>query len=248
MSSYSYLNSTVRRPPPCSVTIRTSHFSFLLSSSAIGSTFLQMTSSDNSNDAITSSRNHINIYPLNHYYFGSKDAVPIKDETVAERIDRFMSNYAERGMRTNVEAVLLVELFNQPHVFVLQIRNSIYKLPGGRLRFGEPDVVGLQRKLSKKISNGTGDWKVGECLGSWWRSDFDSLFYPHCPDNLLSAKECTKLFIVQLPEYLRFTVPKNQKLIAVPLRQLHENHKTYGSIISEVPQLLSKFSINVIDH
>lgn len=30
----------------------------------------------------------LDIYPLNHYYFGSKDAVPFKEETLADRVSR----------------------------------------------------------------------------------------------------------------------------------------------------------------
>ncbi|KAG4387901.1 hypothetical protein GLYMA_09G066700v4 [Glycine max] len=162
------------------------------------------------------------IYPLSSYYFGSKDAVPSKDLTLVDRVLRMKSNYAASGIRTCVEAVLLVELFKHPHLLLLQIRNSIYKLPGGRLRPGESDTDGLKRKLARKLSvNEDGD-------GSEW-------------------EECTKVFLVKLPESRKFIVPKNMRVLAVPLCQVHENHKTYGQIISGVPQLLSKFSFNMIE-
>ncbi|XWS58609.1 hypothetical protein CRYUN_Cryun08bG0049100 [Craigia yunnanensis] len=35
---------------------------------------------------------------------------------------------------------ILVELFKHPHLLLLQIRNSIFKLPGGRLRPGESSI------------------------------------------------------------------------------------------------------------
>ncbi|KAG2718047.1 hypothetical protein I3760_03G202800 [Carya illinoinensis] len=161
------------------------------------------------------------------------------------------SNYAAHGLRTSVEAVILVELFKHPHLLLLQVRNSIFKLPGGRLRPGESDIDGLRRKLSKMLSaNGSGDetaWQVGECLGMWWRPDFETLLYPYLPPNVKRPKECIKLFLVRLPVSRRFMVPKTLKLLAVPLCQIHENHKTYGPIISGVPQLLSKFSFNIIE-
>ncbi|KAK6941317.1 Cleavage/polyadenylation specificity factor subunit 5 [Dillenia turbinata] len=194
----------------------------------------------------------IDIYPLSYYYFGSKDVVvPSKDETLSDRIQRFKSNYAAHGMRTYVEAVMLVELFKHPHLLLLQERNSIYKLPGGRVRPGESDVNGLKRKLSSKLSCGHDgqetDWEVGECIGMWWRADFETLQYPFLPPNVKWPKECTKLFLARLPESKRFTVPKNQKLLAVPLCQVHESIKTYGPIISGVPQLLSRFSFNLVE-
>ncbi|KAK6944787.1 Cleavage/polyadenylation specificity factor subunit 5 [Dillenia turbinata] len=194
----------------------------------------------------------IDIYPLSYYYFGSADVVvPFKDETLSDRIQRFKSNYAAHGMRTCVEAVMLVELFKHPHLLLLQERNSIYRLPGGRVRPDESDIIGLKRKLSSKLSCSQDgqetDWEVGECIGMWWRSDFEMLQYPFLPPNVKWPKECTKLFLVRLPESKRFTVPKNQKLLAVPLCQVHESIKTYGPIISGVPQLLSRFSFNLVE-
>ncbi|KAH1209432.1 Pre-mRNA cleavage factor Im subunit 1 [Glycine soja] len=162
------------------------------------------------------------IYPLSSYYFGSKDVFPSKYLTAADRVLRMKSNYAARGIRTCVEAVVLVELFKHPHLLLLQIRNSIYKLPGGRLRPGESDTDGLKRKLARKLSI------IEDGDGSEW-------------------EECIKVFLVKLPESRKFIVPKNMRLLAVPLCQVHENHKTYGKIISGVPQLLSKFSFNMIE-
>ncbi|GKV11983.1 hypothetical protein SLEP1_g23189 [Rubroshorea leprosula] len=196
-------------------------------------------------------RQVVDIYPLGCYYFGSKEAIPFKDETLSDRVERMKSNYAAHGLRTCVEAVILVELFKHPHLLLLQVRNSIFKLPGGRLRPAESDIDGLKRKLSRKLSVGEESneigWEVGECLGMWWRHDFETLLYPYLPPNMKRPKECIKLFLVKLPMSRRFIVPKNLKLLAVPLCQVHENHKTYGPIISGVPQLLSKFSFNIID-
>ncbi|KAI3709691.1 hypothetical protein L2E82_39457 [Cichorium intybus] len=193
----------------------------------------------------------VDIYPLSNYYFSSKPAVASKDETIADRTQRLKFNYDVHGMRTCVEAVILVELFKHPHLLLLQSKNCIYKLPGGRLRPGESDVDGLKRKLSSKLSADEDcyltQWEVGECIGTWWKSDFETLPYPYLPSSGKSPKECTKLYLVKLPSSKDFIVPKNLKLLAVPLCQLHENRKTYGSIIAGIPQLLSRFSINIID-
>ncbi|KAJ9167986.1 hypothetical protein P3X46_019570 [Hevea brasiliensis] len=191
----------------------------------------------------------IDIYPLSGYYFGSKDPLPFKEETLADRAQRMKSNYHAHGLRTCVEAVILVELFKHPHLLLLQLKNFIFKLPGGRIRPGESDIEGLKRKLSRKLSvnEGETDWEVGECLGMWWRPDFETLLYPYVPPNVKTPKECTKVYLVRLPVSRRFIVPKNLKLLAVPLCQIHENHKTYGPIIAGIPQLLSKFSFNIIN-
>lgn len=206
----------------------------------------------NSNDNGSDRSSYVvDIYPLSSYYFGSKEAIPFKDETLYNRVLRMKSNYDAHGLRTCVEGVLLVELFKHPHLLLLQVRNSIFKLPGGRLRPGESDIDGLKRKLTRKLSlNEEGDevdWEVGECLGMWWKPDFNTLLFPYLPPNVKRPKECMKLFLVKLPLTQKFIVPKNLKLLAVPLCQIHENHKSYGQIISGVPQLLSKFSFNIID-
>lgn len=35
----------------------------------------------------------LDIYPLSCYYFGSKEAIPLKDETLADRVQRLKSKY-----------------------------------------------------------------------------------------------------------------------------------------------------------
>ncbi|KAJ1437155.1 NUDIX hydrolase-like domain superfamily [Sesbania bispinosa] len=165
----------------------------------------------------------LDIYPLSCYYFGSKDAIPFRDHSFADRIQRMKSKL------TGIEHS--VELFKHPHLLLLQVRNSFFKLPGGRLRPGESDTDGLKRKLARKLSlNEDGDgaeWEVGECLGMWWRPDFETLMYPFLPPNVKQPKECTKLFLVKLPESRKFIVPKNLRLLSVPLCQVHENHKVW---------------------
>ncbi|OVA04478.1 Cleavage/polyadenylation specificity factor subunit 5 [Macleaya cordata] len=211
---------------------------------------MAVSSAQHNNNSIESSY-VVNIYPLNCYYFGSKEAVLPKTETTYyDQIQKWKANYSINGMRTCVAAVMLVELFNQPHLLVLQVRNSFFKLPGGRLRPGESDIEGLKRKLSSKLSSNENgidnDWEVGECLGMWWRPDFETSLCPYLSPHVQSPKECLKLFLVKLPMTRRFIVPQNLKLLAVPVFQVHDNVKTYGSIISEVPGLLSRFSFNMI--
>ncbi|PIN26976.1 mRNA cleavage factor I subunit [Handroanthus impetiginosus] len=205
----------------------------------------------NSHHTEHSDSNVLDVYPLNCYYFDSKESVPLRNETVADRVLRMKSNYEAYGMRKCVAAVLVVELFKHPHLLLLQVQNSIYKLPGGCLRPGESDIDCLKRKLSSKLSAGEDghgpEWEVGEFLGMWWKPDFEALLYPYLPPNIKRPKECTKLFLIKLPASQKFTVPRNFRLLAVPLSQIHENEETYGTIISGVPQLLSKFSINFVE-
>ena len=64
-----------------------------------------------------------------------------------------------------------VELFEEPHILLLQVKNSFFKLPGGRLRPGQPDIEGLKRKLSKKLSpalpDRDDDWQVNTAFSQF---------------------------------------------------------------------------------
>jgi hypothetical protein len=62
--------------------------------------------------------------------------------------------------------VLQVQEHNHPHILLLQIGNSFFKLPGGRLKPGENEIEGLKRKLTSKLaptaSSIQPDWQVFE--------------------------------------------------------------------------------------
>ncbi|KAH7557618.1 hypothetical protein JRO89_XS11G0191700 [Xanthoceras sorbifolium] len=158
--------------------------------------------------------------------------------------------YMKEGMRTSVEAILLVQEHNHPHILLLQIGNTFCKLPGGRLKPGENEIEGLKRKLTSKLGANSPalvpDWQIGECVAIWWRPNFETIMYPYCPPHITKPKECKKLFLVHLSEREYFAVPKNLKLLAVPLFELYDNVQRYGPVISTIPQQLSRFQFNMI--
>ncbi|KAG4946544.1 hypothetical protein JHK87_042551 [Glycine soja] len=51
-------------------------------------------------------------------------------------------------------------------------------------------------------------------------------------------QECIKVFLVKLPESRKFIVPKNMRLLAVPLCQVHENHKDLVVLERMLEQLI----------
>lgn len=51
--------------------------------------------------------------------------------------------YQREGVRRTVDGVLLVHEHNHPHVLLVQVGSSFFKLPGGRLRPGEDGERGL---------------------------------------------------------------------------------------------------------
>ncbi|KAK1261092.1 hypothetical protein QJS04_geneDACA001935 [Acorus gramineus] len=193
----------------------------------------------------------VNAYPLSSYTFGTKEPKMEKDTSVADRLARMKVNYMKEGMRTSVEAILLVQEHNHPHILLLQIGNTFCKLPGGRLKPGENEIEGLKRKLSSKLAASSGplqpNWQIGECVAIWWRPNFETIMYPYCPPHITKPKECKKLYLVHLSEREYFAVPKNLKLLAVPLFELYDNVQRYGPVISTIPQQLSRFQFNMVN-
>ncbi|KAF7361383.1 Cleavage and polyadenylation specificity factor subunit 5 [Mycena sanguinolenta] len=66
--------------------------------------------------------------------------------------------------------------------------------------------------------------------------------YPFVPAHITKPKECKKLFVVQMPEKKVLAVPKNMKLLAIPLFELYDNAARYGPQLSAIPHLLSRYN------
>jgi cleavage and polyadenylation specificity factor subunit 5 len=214
------------------------------------------------NDAITSlqpqeskqyavpqmvSQSIIHLYRLENYTLASKDPRIDKDHSTKDRFRRLEKVYHEQGMRRVVEGVLLVHQHGYPHILLLQIGHSFFKLPGGRLRYGEDERKGLLRKLSSKLSLPEAQqpqWETGLLIAQWWRPTFEPRMFPYVPAHVSAPKENRKIFLVPLPEGGTFFIPQNMQLVAVPLHELYDNAVRYGSVIATLPSCLSRFSFN----
>ncbi|KAF7148117.1 hypothetical protein RHSIM_Rhsim03G0180400 [Rhododendron simsii] len=161
----------------------------------------------------------MNTYPLSNYTFGTKEPKMEKDTSVADRLARMKLNYTKEGMRTSVEAILLVQEHNHPHILLLQIGNTFCKLPGGRLKPGENEIEGLKRKLNSKLGANT-------------------------PTLQPDWQECKKLYLVHLSEREYFAVPKNLKLLAVPLFELYDNVQGMVDADDDVQPYDDNFSLS----
>lgn len=152
-------------------------------------------------------------------------------------------------MRRTVEAILLTHEHNHPHVLMLQVNPSFFKLPGGRLRPHEDEVAGLKRKLHNNLSPTTAslvtDWQIAECAATFWRPTHDMAMYPYLPAHITKPKEMKKLYFVSLPERCYLAVPRNYKLVAVPLFELYDNLPRFGLIISAVPMAVSRVRLTM---
>jgi len=189
----------------------------------------------------------ITLYPLTNYTFGTKDPQSEKDHSVQARFQRMREEYDKIGMRRSVEAVLLVHEHSLPHILLLQIGSTFFKLPGGELNQNEDEIEGLKRILTETLGRDDtpkSQWIIEDAIANWWRPNFDPPRYPYVPAHVTKPKEQTKLFLVQIPEKALFAVPKNFKLVAAPLFELFDNATGYGPLIASLPQILSRFNFS----
>lgn len=91
----------------------------------------------------------IKVYPLANYIFCSKEPLFEKDPSVPARFQRMRDEFDRIGTRRSVEGVVLVHEHNLPHVLLLQLGTTFFKLPGGELNPGEDEVEGLKRLLTE---------------------------------------------------------------------------------------------------
>ena len=78
--------------------------------------------------------------------------------------------FEKLGMRRSVEAVLIVHEHGLPHVLLLQLGTTFFKVPGGELNPGEDEVDGLKRILSETLGkepNSEHEWIVEDLIGDW---------------------------------------------------------------------------------
>ncbi|KAI1712132.1 nucleotide hydrolase domain-containing protein [Ditylenchus destructor] len=93
------------------------------------------------------------VYSLTGYTFGEKEAQPEPDKTVIARFQRLREEYEQKGMRRSVEAVFVVHDHDMPHILLLQLGATFFKLPGGELQQNEDEIDGLKRILTEVCFN-----------------------------------------------------------------------------------------------
>ena len=48
--------------------------------------------------------------------------------------------------------------------------------------------------------------QIGECIGMFWRPNFEEHLYPYLPAHITRPKEAKRLFMVHLPDRAYFAV------------------------------------------
>ena len=70
----------------------------------------------------------INLFELTNYTFGTKDAQMEKDGSVEARMSRMKQKFEEEGIKHTVEAVMIVHRYQHPHVLLIKIGTTFFKL------------------------------------------------------------------------------------------------------------------------
>lgn len=131
---------------------------------------------------------------------------------------------------------------------------NYFRLPGGLLEPGESEGEGVQRILFQEVApnNAVGlrqvqSWEVHSLLSTWWRPKAESYIYPYCPAHITRPIEQCKVFLVVLSEESVLAVGDGCELIAVSLMDLYQSVDEYGSLISSLPTLLSRFTFHCME-
>jgi cleavage and polyadenylation specificity factor subunit 5 len=124
--------------------------------------------------------------------------------------------------------------------------------PGDYLRPEDDEIEGFTARLNERLAptnpkEGDLDWDIGDCLAQWWRPNHETFIYPFLPAHVSRPKELKKLYLIHLPETKLLSVPKNMKLLAVPLFELYDNTARYGAQLSAIPHYLSRYRFECVN-
>lgn len=110
-------------------------------------------------------------------------------------------------MRRTVEGLLIVHEHGHPHVLLLQVANSFFKLPGDYLKPGEGDIDGLKKRMHQRLGpeaitgggdsvmNGAGEWdqkgadgwEIADAVGQFYRPNFEGFMVSTFRKPLLTS-------------------------------------------------------------
>jgi cleavage and polyadenylation specificity factor subunit 5 len=134
--------------------------------------------------------------------------------------------------------------------------DPIFCRPGDYLRPADEEIAGFKTRLTERLSppptsslssSTDSEWNIADTLAQWYRPHFETNMYPYLPPHITRPKECKKLYLIQLPETRVLSVPKNMKLLAVPLFELYDNSARYGPQLSALPHYLSRYRWEMVN-
>ncbi len=163
------------------------------------------------------------LHPLSNYSFSSQDSI-------------------ELPTSSSISGLFLVHEHHVPHVLLLKSSTG-FSLPSANLpstHVKEALNKGLAKLMTGKDEI---DWKIGERVSKWIRGTKEMPLLPYLPAHITTPAEVHETFLVHLPSKLVLSVPKNLKVIAVPIFELYKQEARYGDLISGLPVCLSRLNI-----
>lgn len=194
------------------------------------------------------------LYPQSNYEFNIDEKLKNKFIIDKEKCKKRIHSYNKNGIRNCVLAIILCHRFQYPHVLLLQHQESqTYYLLHGKYNSWEKPKEVLKKKLQKYINkindihyvSGQGNnereetVEIGDFLGEWWKTQFNSVYLPYLPAHTTRPKEYVRLYQVTLSPKCIFHLPPGFILKALPLSDLH----TCGLAISGISTILSRYKL-----
>ncbi|EUD64738.1 hypothetical protein C922_04882 [Plasmodium inui San Antonio 1] len=198
------------------------------------------------------------VYPQTNYEFNIVEKLKSKFIMDMDKCKKRINAYNENGIRNSALAIILCHRYEYPHLLLLQnIENQTYYLLSGKYRSWEKPREVLKRKLQKYInqikdmhfstSHLNSEEKeqedpieIGEFLGEWWKTQFNSVYLPYLPAHITRPKEYIRLYQVTLTSRCIFHLPPGFTLKALPLFDLG----CCGVAIGGLTSVLSRFKLH----
>ncbi|GAW79087.1 mRNA cleavage factor-like protein [Plasmodium gonderi] len=200
------------------------------------------------------------IYPQSNYEFNIDEKLKNKFILDTEKCKKRISSYNKNGIRNSALAIILCHRYDYPHLLLLQnLENQSYYLLSGKYKSWEKPKEVLKKKLQKYVNtnkdmhfatttsqlNDEQDEReetieVGEFLGEWWRTQFNSVYLPYLPAHITRPKEYIRLYQVTITSKCIFHLPPGFTLKALPLFDL----TTCGIAIGGLTSILSRFKLH----
>ncbi|CRH03054.1 mRNA cleavage factor-like protein, putative [Plasmodium relictum] len=195
------------------------------------------------------------LYPQSNYEFNIDEKLKNKFILDNEKCKKRINSYNKNGIRNSVLAIILCHRYEYPHLLLLQhLESQKYYLLNGKYKTWEKPKEVLKKKLQKYInkikdihfiSNQINVEKeetveIGEFLGEWWKTQFNSVYLPYLPAHVTRPKEYVRLYQVTLSSKCIFHLPPGFTLKALPLFDLNN----CGIAINGLSSILSRFKLH----
>ncbi|CRG93345.1 mRNA cleavage factor-like protein, putative [Plasmodium gallinaceum] len=195
------------------------------------------------------------LYPQSNYEFNIDEKLKNKFIIDNEKCKKRINSYNKNGIRNSVLAIILCHRYEYPHLLLLQhLESQKYYLLNGKYKTWEKPKEVLKKKLQKYInkikdihfitnqinSEKEETVEIGEFLGEWWKTQFNSVYLPYLPAHVTRPKEYVRLYQVTLSSKCIFHLPPGFTLKALPLFDLNN----CGLAINGLSSILSRFKLH----